>query len=171
MKDGIKEVLKASEISNEEKRLVEVVIVGGSLRIPLLQSTIEEYLKNIGNEININRTINMDECISYGNSYYGLIKEDKWRCKIVNEEEKDEISQIMSIPQNEAETGLKCLNSVIRELREKRIEKYDNKLLMRIMNDCINEEMNELKNAVDKRERRVDEIKRKIEEMYKLLFY
>lgn len=84
MKDGIKEVLKASEISNEEKRLVEVVIVGGSLRIPLLQSTIEEYLKNIGNEININRTINMDECISYGNSYYGLIKEGKWRYSIVN---------------------------------------------------------------------------------------
>lgn len=170
MKEGIKEVLKASEISNEEKRLVEVVIVGGSLRIPLLQSTIEEYLKNIGNEININRTINMDECISYGNSYYGLIKEDKWRYKIVNEEEKDEISQIMSIPQNEAETGLKCLNSVIRELREKRIEKYDKKLLKKI-DQCINEEMNELKNAVDKRERRVDEIKRKIEEMYKLLFY
>lgn len=170
MKDGIKEVLKASEISNEEKRLVEVVIVGGSLRIPLLQSTIEEYLKNIGNEININRTINMDECISYGNSYYGLIKEDKWRYKIVNEEEKDEISQIMSIPQNEAETGLKCLNSVIRELREKRIEKYDKKLLKKI-DQCINEEMNELKNAVDKREIRVDEIKRKIEEMYKLLFY
>lgn len=168
MKEGIESLVNESKLCEEEKKLIEIVIIGGSLRIPLLQTTIEEYLKNIGNEIKINRTINMDEDISYGNSYYGLIKENKWEYNINSEEIEESINDIISIPQNEVETELRSLNCLLIRLKERKI-KEENRLLLREMAKCIDCEMNELKNKIENEndnKSNIAEITNKIERMY-----
>lgn len=75
----IKDSILNSGLRKSDYKNVEMVIIGGSLRITNIQTELESYLKNeLKSEITINRTMNMDECISLGNSYYGLIQKGKW---------------------------------------------------------------------------------------------
>ena len=64
----LNETIKESNISKNE--IDEIVLVGGSSRIPKIQEMIEESFKNI----NIKKSINGDEAIGYGAGLYAYIK-------------------------------------------------------------------------------------------------
>ena len=66
----LKETLKESGFKKEE--IDEVVLVGGSSRIPKIQEMIKEYFGN--NKFKLSKKINPDEAVAYGAAIVGNIK-------------------------------------------------------------------------------------------------
>lgn len=72
------------------KTKIEIVISGGSLRIPFIQNEIRKWLNELKSNNNNNnekvynliKTINIDECVATGCCYYGLILNGKWNYNI-----------------------------------------------------------------------------------------
>lgn len=73
-------------MSDEDKKKLEIVIIGGSLRITLLHEELENYLNELNGK-KLTRTLNMDESVCLGNSYYGLIQLNGWNYTINNYKE------------------------------------------------------------------------------------
>ena len=63
----IDDVLKSSNINRED--INDIILVGGSSRIPKIKKNIETYFDNCN--VQINNTINPDETVSVGASIYG----------------------------------------------------------------------------------------------------
>lgn len=83
----VKTSIKESELSETEKKKLEITIIGGSLRIKLFQNELCFLLKEIRNDDilpNLNLTLNMDETICCGNVYYGLYKSKEWIYEVID---------------------------------------------------------------------------------------
>lgn len=80
----IDDCLNESQWNEEDLKDLEICIIGGSMRITKLKEELSFYLKEKSKESNNNLTLtlNMDDCISQGNSYYGLIKDGKYKYEI-----------------------------------------------------------------------------------------
>lgn len=76
IKELLDECIKESDWDDEKLKDLEICTIGGSMRISNLKEELIKYLKekSNGNNENLTLTLNMDDCISQGNSYYGLIK-------------------------------------------------------------------------------------------------
>lgn len=81
----LKEFLKDSNLNDDTKREIKILPVGGSMRIPYLQKIVIEETKEILKNENLKmiKTLNMDECISSGNSYYGSILNGSWKYEVI----------------------------------------------------------------------------------------
>lgn len=134
LKNLLNKSIKESNISKEEYNKINIVICGGSLRIPLFQNEIEKYMKEELKikDNRITRTLNMDECISLGNCYYKLMKDKKWNYKIIDNENmnvnvnnNNEISNELFNKLNKLKESFELINGddiIIKKLSEKRNE-------------------------------------------------
>lgn len=68
---------------------IEVMIIGGTMRISILKDVIKKR-----NNMRLNETMNMDESVSSGNCYYGLIKENEWIYDINDIEESERLNDL-----------------------------------------------------------------------------
>lgn len=77
--------LNECKLSEEEEQNIILTFVGGTSRIPYIRNLIIEYMKNNkSNNNEVNKTMNNDESICLGNSYYALIKTGKWEYELKN---------------------------------------------------------------------------------------
>lgn len=88
LKDLVAKTINESGLSKEEKSKLEIVIIGGSMRIPLFKRSLMGLLKEINGKEKLIQTLNMDENDAYGCCYYGGMKEKKWKYEIENFLEK-----------------------------------------------------------------------------------
>lgn len=92
IKDLPNELIKLLKDTVKDTKQYDVVIIGGSLRIPLFQNTLE---KEIGHTLI--KTLNMDESVAYGCIYFGAIQKNIWRYKITNNNKiKENIQSLLS---------------------------------------------------------------------------
>lgn len=69
----------------QAKEVSDIIIAGGTCRIPFIQNTLQAYLKNvIKKNCCLKKSIDMDEHIAYGCSYYGLILNGLWKYEIID---------------------------------------------------------------------------------------
>lgn len=67
-----------------------IVIAGGTCRIPFIQNKLQTYLKDkMEKSCGLNKSVNMDEHISYGCSYYGLILNNIWNYEIIDNDDNE----------------------------------------------------------------------------------
>lgn len=78
----IEKSVDLSGINDEQKKKVIMTIIGGSIRIPFMKIQLEKYLKSINCENELNQTMNIEESVSYGCSYNGLIVKKIWDIEI-----------------------------------------------------------------------------------------
>lgn len=72
--DLINNSINESKWSENDIKNIEICIVGGSMRIKYIKEKLIEYLNNkTHNNSILNTTLNMEECICQGVSYYGVI--------------------------------------------------------------------------------------------------
>lgn len=76
------ECLEGALLNDDEKKLLQITIIGGSLRIPVLKDVILEFLEKINGKTSLRQTLNMDECIGLGCSYYYEMRNGKWKYEI-----------------------------------------------------------------------------------------
>lgn len=76
------------ELEDGEKELLNVLIIGGSLRIPYLKQVVLDYLKDINGKTQLKQTLNMNECNSLGCSYYYKMKSGEWNYQIIDTRNK-----------------------------------------------------------------------------------
>lgn len=123
------ELLKETVKGYDDLSKYDVVIIGGSLRIPLFQNSLEKEINHL-----LIRTLNMDESVSYGCIYYGAMKSEIWNYEVeYNEEMKGEdgnmllsgkwkgIDHKMSIvygQEKEANDAAKMRNSIEKKIYE-----------------------------------------------------
>lgn len=61
---------------------MEICIIGGTMRIPYLMNHLVGYLEEIGSRYKtLTKTVNMDECVCQGNSYFGAITKHISACR------------------------------------------------------------------------------------------
>lgn len=61
-------------------KVSEIVIAGGTCRIPFIQNILKKYLNNkMKKNCDLTKSINMDEHIANGCNYYAMILDDKWK--------------------------------------------------------------------------------------------
>lgn len=79
----IERALKSAGISDLSS-ISSTEITGGSIRIPLLKKTVAEFLHYDLTVINygLSTTLNMDECIAIGCTYYNAIGNGKWKYEV-----------------------------------------------------------------------------------------
>lgn len=66
-------------VNESTKSKMNMVIVGGTTRIPSIKEMLNDYVKNyLKSEGNLIFTLNQDEALSSGISYYSAIKEKWW---------------------------------------------------------------------------------------------
>lgn len=92
IKDLPNELIKLLKDTVKDTVDYDVVIIGGSLRIPLFQNALE---KEIGHTLI--KTMNMDESVAYGCIYYGAKQKHIWNYTITNEyENKKDMKPLLS---------------------------------------------------------------------------
>lgn len=145
----LNECIKNSNIKESEKREIEILIVGGSLRIPYFQSILLKYLKeNLKSKyLNLNKTINMDECISYGNLYNGLIIKNYWKYNIIDKTKYCHLYMSNDEDNKNEETKIIELRKYLMLIKSKYVD---------IMNDQVNidkcsEKRNDIENKMYKK--------------------
>ena len=74
----IDKILKEASVSIEN--IDEVLLVGGSTRIPLVRKLVRDYFDNP--EINLNTDMNPDEAIARGAAIYAAMLSDKYGSRI-----------------------------------------------------------------------------------------
>lgn len=84
--NGIKSLINESNINDNDKKHLSCVITGGCLKIKYLQEQISLYFDNIENNNELIKLSNMEYNVCLGNSYYGLIKSNKWKFIIKDED-------------------------------------------------------------------------------------
>lgn len=96
LKDILRDFLTKSDLNEEIKRNLKILPVGGSMRIPYFQKLVLDETQRIlnNNEIKMIKTLNMDECISSGNSYYGSILTGKWQYEINYEGKENDLKNL-----------------------------------------------------------------------------
>lgn len=73
--------VKNSKIKPEN--VSETVIAGGTCRIPYIQEILHNYLnKKMNKKNDLTKSLNMDEHIANGCSYYAMILDEKWNYQI-----------------------------------------------------------------------------------------
>lgn len=63
---------------NEDKELLNIVIIGGSLRIPLFKNILIHFINEYNSNGQLYQTLNMDESIATGCCYYCAILQGNW---------------------------------------------------------------------------------------------
>lgn len=67
------------KLNRNEMENLEICVVGGTMRIPLLQKTLKNFMKDIyNNNKNLNYSLNMDESVAYGNICFILQSLKYW---------------------------------------------------------------------------------------------
>lgn len=117
LKDLVTKTINESGLSKEEKSKLEIVIIGGSMRIPLFKRSLIDLLKEINGKEKLIQTLNMDENDAYGCCYYGGMKEKKWKYEIENFLEKTSFEEDKKIKE--------IISKSLEE--EKSMEEEDNK--------------------------------------------
>lgn len=138
--------LNECKLSEEEEQNIILTFVGGTTRIPYIRNLIIEYMKNNKNNNNeVNKTMNNDESICLGNSYYALIKTGKWEYELKNVNEtfpyndfyKKEIYNNNEIENDEYNLYLDLLMFSDYCYKEKTICLSHFESIMKILNDFI----------------------------------
>lgn len=80
----IKESIDNSGLSDEEKKDLDIAIIGGSLRIPFLKQKLIDLLRSINGKEKLVQTMNMDESAVRGCGYYYLQKQNIWNYQTEN---------------------------------------------------------------------------------------
>lgn len=79
----MEECFKISNIRDDEKELFEIVIIGGSLRIPYLKSEVLNFLTEKNGKTRLKQTLNMESPVSLGCGYYYEILSKNWNYEII----------------------------------------------------------------------------------------
>lgn len=83
LRELIDDAVKSANLGAEILSSISTVICGGNFRITILQEIIKRNLmQKYNNENEILRTLNMDENISCGCCYYGMILNDTWKYSV-----------------------------------------------------------------------------------------
>lgn len=82
VKKILDESLENSGWNDDDKNNMEICIIGGTMRIPYLMNHLVGYLEEIGSRYKtLTKTVNMDECVCQGNSYFGAITKHINACR------------------------------------------------------------------------------------------
>lgn len=125
----IEKALKSAGISDLSE-INSTEITGGSIRIPLLKKTVAEFLHYDLTVINygLSTTLNMDECIAIGCTYYNAIGNGKWKyevneCQSIKIDPADLIGKGLTLNQISAfkkvEKDMQNQDDMLREKAEK----------------------------------------------------
>lgn len=76
----IDEALEKSGWNDDEIKSIEICPIGGALRTQYFKDKLIEYLKNHSNNERLTLTLNMDDSLCLGLSYYGGIKKHLEKC-------------------------------------------------------------------------------------------
>lgn len=102
--DPLDKVIRDAKISKSD--VDEVVLVGGSTRIPKIQQMLSEYFN--GKELN--KSINPDECVAYGAAVQGAI---------LTGEESSQIQDLLLLDVTPLSLGLETAGNVMTKLIER----------------------------------------------------
>jgi heat shock protein 1/8 len=100
----IEQVMKDSGISKD--KINEIVLVGGSTRIPKIQSLISEYFDGKS----LSKSVNPDECVAYGATI---------QCSILVGNDNEEINSLLLLDVTPLSLGLETSGGVMTKLIER----------------------------------------------------
>lgn len=139
----------------ERRDVSSIVIAGGICRIPFIQNVLQVYLsEKMEKSCGLNKSINMDEHIAYGCSYYGLILDEVWKYEIIDNCDEELLS---NYNENTKKAIIEIDNHLSHVLSVFTDSKVDNKDRLFLF-DYFNSEFNTIKSSIS-----IDSIEQNIE--------